>query len=526
MREIWIPELLGSLFMLMFLARPLFKGLWPLDGIAWLPLLALGITLIIFPAYGFRPECVPLLLCHGVVTMMNLGPLLTGTRRNTAFHERGILFVVPALGALVLFTGAALWFAPQDPVPARPRLVRVPRNGAAGPAYTLHIFGGGGPEDGEAPARPLIFLVPPGFGGPAAVDRLCAALEDRGFTVISYSRRGPGSPGRFFRVWRAFRRGTVLKKANDSGRALEAERRGEIEFLVPYVKENLAALAPGADGARLFLAGWDAGASALVYLAVPGWAGGAGPGNGDPGGAGSAGTAAGRFPGARPAAARSIPPAYGALGLVALEGRLWSSWVPAPPPLPAAGSPGPFSAFLGRLRDWSTRFRPERMAGPGEIPQPGIPVLYLVSDQALGGDQAPYAAIFASLRNSALPAALAAMEGTGPLDYSDIPAEYPLWTVLFPGGAKAAPYRPERGGAPGAGFPGGRNPRDSAGNTAALIARFCELIAAQAGAPPPAAPSPAQGPASPSAAQGPEAAPRPRLHLETRYWNFGDLRLY
>jgi hypothetical protein len=495
MREIWIPELISSLFVLVFLIRPLFKGLWPLDGIVWFPVLALGITLTIFPAYGFRPECVPLLLHHGVVALMNLGPLSAETRRTTAFHELSGLFIASALAALVLVTAAALWFAPRDLAPVPSRQVQVPgRNGS--PAYTLHIFEGGEDTSGEgAPGtRPLIFLVPPGFGGLDAVDSLCAALGDRGFTVISYTRRNPGPANRLFRIWRAFRRGTVLKKANDSGRAVEAEKRAEIEFLVPYVKENLAALAPGADGARLFLAGWGAGGSALAYLAVQGQDGTTGPANmGNP--------APGRFPGP----GRSAPPAYGALGLVVVEGRLWSSWVPAPPPLPVAGSPNPFLAFLGNLRNGMNRFRPERIAGPGGVPLPDIPVLYLVSDQALGRDQAPYAALFAALRNSAVPAALAAMEGAGPLDYSDFPAEYPLYTTLFPGAGRAAAYD---WGASGPNFPGRRRSRDCIGDTAALIARFYELAAPLTGDP--ADPPP----------------PRQRLHLETRYWNFGDLRVY
>jgi hypothetical protein len=499
MREIWIPELLSSLFVVIFLVRPLFKGLWPLDGIAWLPLAALGITAAIFPAYGFRPECIPLLVHQGVLALGNMGPLLVGTRRHTGFHETGALVTVSALGLLIVFTAGALWFAPQDLPAAAPRLVRV--NGR--PAYTLHIFNGGD-EGGKTAgagdlsgARPLIFLVPPDFGGLKAVDSLCAALGGRGFTVISYTRKGAFSPGRPWRLWRAFRRGTVLKKANDTGRALEAGRKAEIEFLLPYVKENLETLAPGADGKALFLAGWGAGGSALAYLAAPDQ---------------PATPAQPRQPSAEPGPAARFPgalgreAAYGALGLVLVESRLWSSWAPAPPLAPAAKAQNPLLALLGTLRDWAGRLRPGRIAGPGIVRPPEIPVLYLVSDQALGKGRQNYAALFTGLRNSGGPAALAAIEGAGPLDYTDFPAEYPLYTTLFPG----------------AGATAGAARRDYGAETAALIARFCELArgGAASGEAPPGQGELRQG----ELRQG--GLRQGELRQETRYWNLGDLRLY
>jgi hypothetical protein len=479
MREIWIPELLSALLALVFLIRPLFKGLWSLDGIAWFPVLALGIVLVIFPAYGFRPECVPLALNHLVIALLNLNPLFMGARRNAEFHERGALFIIPSLGCLALASALALWFAPvlQDPVTARTVTLEAP--GRAGGSYTLHIFEGGSssPPSGTEPSRPLIFLVPPDFGRLAAVDRLCAALGERGFTVISYTRNHSASPGRLSRLWRAFRQGTRLKKANDMGRALEAERRAEIEFVLSFIKGNLASLAPGAKGDALFLAGWGAGGSALAYLCA---AEQSGPGIPGPGTSGRGSTGGGP----------------GALGLVVVEGRFWSSWPVSPPPERSAPSPGFFGSLAAKGRDWLDRFRPEKVEAPVTVPRPAIPVLYLVSDRALDGDRGEqgYAAVFAALRNPGGPAALAVMEGAGPLDYSDLPAEYPLYRALFPGRSK------------------GRG--DYAESGAALIARFYELAAAgppKTGAPP--------------AFTGRLRLPG-GLYLETSSWTFGDLRLY
>jgi hypothetical protein len=485
MREIWIPELVSSLFILVFLVRPLFKGLWPLDGIAWFPVLALAAVMVIFPAYGFRPECIPLLINHGFIALMNLSPLFVGAGRNTAFHERGALFTAPALICLFMVTGAALWFAPWDRSPVNARQLVV-WDQEASKNYTLYIFdeppaaaadSGNGASSG---LRPVIFVAPPDFGQVNAVDGLCAALGNRGFAVISYTCQGRNTPWRLIQLWQSFSRGTVQKKANDQGRALEAERRKEIEFLLPYIRGNLAALAPNADGNSFFLVGWDSGGAALAAIAS---SGGSGPG--------ASGGVGGRF--AEQAAA------YGAL--VVVESRFYASWEAGPQPEPVSGGPQPLSRALAAVRNWFARLQPEKTGGLGAIPQPKIPVLYLVSGRALENNAAAgdYAALLAAFYNAPGPAALAALETAGPLDYTDFPMEYPLYTALFRG----------RGAGESMGIR-----RDLSGDAAALIARFCRLVAA--------------GTAGTNGTNGAAGAGTVSsgLYLDTRYWNFGDLRLY
>jgi hypothetical protein len=462
MREIWIPELIASVFTLIFLIRPLFKGLWPLDGIVWFPILSLAVTAILFPAYGFRPEVLPLLIYQGAMALVSR-PLLAGARRS--LYKRSFLFTFPALGLLVFFTAMALYFAPLDPSPAEARLIRAPSQ-----AYVLRIF------DARPPSRGSIFLVPPEFGGIRAADGVCAALAARGFTVIGYTRPGLRSPMEIARLWSSFREGAALKKANGRGRALEAGKRREIEFILPYVRENLGTLAPGAEEGPLFLVGWGSGGSALHYLAA------------------EQAPPAGRLASGRTETGRILD---GVRGLVAVESRLWSVWEPE---LPPAAETGPAENLLERGLEaagrWFARFRPEKIRGPGEVESPAIPLLYLVSDRAFEEEGGDYGALFAGLENARHPVALAALEGAGPLDYGDFPAEYPLYSVLFPGGA--------------AGRFDGLFTRNPAEDTAAIIARFCGLAAGD-------------GTAEEESGQPP---PRRTLRLETRYWNLGDLRLY
>jgi hypothetical protein len=260
------------------------------------------------------------------------------------------------------------------------------------------------------------------------------------------------------------------------------------------VRENLGTLAPGAEKGALFLVGWGAGGSALHYLAA------------------EQRPPAGRFVPRRAGAGRALE---GVFGLVMVESRLWSLWEPELLPADeAAPARNPLRRGLEIAGRWFARFRPEKIRGPGAVEAPAIPLLYLVSDRAFeeqdGGD---YGALFAGLRSARHPAALAALEGAGPLDYGDFPAEYPLYSVLFPGG-------------PAHRF-GGLFTRNPLEDTAAIIARFCGL-AAGAGT---EEGTEAKEGAETAAGEGGQVlsgrdSSRRILRLETRYWNLGDLRLY
>ncbi|GHV50850.1 hypothetical protein AGMMS49579_05120 [Spirochaetia bacterium] len=408
MKEIWIPELISALFLLLFIFRPLIKGLWPLDGLNWFPLLALVITLGLFPAYGFRPECLPLLLYFAVLALLNLPSL-----HNDDFHDRGLGFILPAALLLVLAAAVALFFAPMDPTEkvTAPNIVMV-RDERQNRNYTLRIFGPAEDtaesalaEPQQTPGRPLLLVIPPEAGGIRAVDTLCANLADRGFTVISYSRRGFDSlaPDKLSRMWQSFRNGTVSKKANDFGRALETGRMEDLNFLLPHIKRNSAALVPGADPETLIIAGFGAGGAAAVYLAS------------SP---------------AIMAQNRQLR------GIVTVESGFWSSYSEEeriPRSIPATTNW--FKKTGSAVQNWFANLRPLKMTGLGTVQRPVIPTLYLVSDRALEGvAQTQYAAAFDLLQKPGpAPAALIALKGAGPLDYTDYPVEYSLYSALFPG---------------------------------------------------------------------------------------------
>ena len=116
MVELIILESLVFLFLLLPLIRPLVKSLWPIDGLTWLPVLALGITCALFPAYGFRPECIPLLLYAVIFNIINIPQVLSliGHIQNDDFRERNWGLTVFLIGFLVFVTGIGIYFLPGE----------------------------------------------------------------------------------------------------------------------------------------------------------------------------------------------------------------------------------------------------------------------------------------------------------------------------------------------------------------------------------------------------------------------------
>jgi hypothetical protein len=431
--EIWVPELLVVVFLALPLLRPFVKRLWPLEGLTWLPLVALGIAIGIFPAYGFRPECVPMLAFAIIYNIVHFSPIVSGmfARSNDAFRDRGVLFT---LFAFILLSAATIpMFAFSSRIDALPAerdavtVVRVNRD------YFLRIYG---PVQSN---RPLIFLVPPEWGSAASVELVCAELQKKRFTVVTYVSQDKNSQPKLLAYWRIFRNAAVLVSANEKGRAIETERRKEIELLLPRLP---ALLNTGDDNLPpLLLAGYGAGGSALAYLAGE----------------------------------NGFTSSYGNVrGVVAIESRLWSSYLPearSVPPLPLTpGVRGVFARFWANIVNRFNNLKPQRVSRSGTLPgaglsQPGLPVLYLVSGRALDvtEGQKPYQAVFDTLRSGSGPAALAAIEGAGPLDYQDYPLTHPIYSFLLPGQKDIRQIS-----------------EDPIGDTASIIGNFASILWEQA----------------------------------------------
>ena len=398
MQDIWVPLSLIILFLLLHILRPHLKQLRPIEGLAWFPLVSLLIALILIPAYGFRPEVLPLLLYSGVLAGISFRKYRRGDEKMP--YYRGLVFLILPLVILIFCSWTALHFRPALEGSLSSQGVHTLRL-EAGRDYHLRLYTD---EDDPRPSRrPLLLLLPPAYGSPLVTDQLSMELRDRGFTVLSYTREPYGqSPRAWMHRQRAFRQGSQQPRANMRGRALEELRLGELSFLLPWLRSNpwftQGPLFDQASRDEIFLAGFDAGASALILLESA------------------------EVPGIR------------IRGLVAVESYLWSLYrEEAPPPLPTRTEEGWLSSLREGIGRVGLRMRRPTLAPREELPPLGLPVLFLVSDRVRENPDAPgpYQALLAL--NAAEGGILISPEGAGPFDFSDVPLRYPLISRLFPG---------------------------------------------------------------------------------------------
>jgi hypothetical protein len=441
-KEIWGPEALVVFFLGLPLLRPYVKTLWSLDGLSWLPFIALGIALGIFPAYGFRPECIPVLILCFFFCTAGIVYRLTDT-----FYDRRPLFNFLALILLGVTAIPMFVFSPRIYSGSQTEQIQMLKINSAedaagvfGREYVLQIYGK------TQPNRPLVFLIPPEIGSAGSVDLVCTELQEKGFTVVTYSRKGydaalidengrklPASPAKLLTYLRVYNKATVNVSSNEQGKVLEAERWADIEFLLP----RLPAVLGNADNEQmppLILVGYGAGGSALAR-----------------------GTG-------------FVFRNFYVAGIVAIESQLWSSYLPESRNVSESSlANGIFQRF------WSSvSMQTRQVSRTGSLPDSGFPLLYLVSGRALdsGKGRKKYQAVFDCVRqsegvNSARtnsgPVAIAAVEGAGPLDYQDFPLTHPLFSFLMPG-LKAA-----------------EKSKNPVSDTAGIIGNFASLLLEQAG---------------------------------------------
>jgi hypothetical protein len=457
MWELRTLELLIALFLLLPLIRPFFKGFWAIDGLAILPLLALGVGIGIFPAYGIRPECLPLIL---YVIFMNIAnrPALGAIFRqlkNDDFRDRGIMSSCVLLALLIAVTALAVCFAPSLDTTltgsgARSATVRDERRNVE---LFVRVYAPELPAGtGTAEKRPLMILMPPAAGSLLTVDRLCEELSRKGFTTLAYSRRGVDapaiqtngrkrllSPAGTLRLLRAIFQGTRWTGANAVGCALEAKRKQDLAFLLaslrnrwdPALRESIEMLlGDHTDRGVIFIAGYGAGGAAAASLsAEPGFAA--------------------RNPSVR--------------GIIGLESPILSALGQAPQRAleMSQRQEGALRFFLN-IGAKIVSLGPERIRGFGRIPQPEVPALFILSDRALSHSrrqQQRYMTVMETYRRAVTPVALVMVAGAGPLDYSDVPEKYPLLSRILSGDAEPLWTREEY-----------------LGGTASLIANFSAAL--------------------------------------------------
>ncbi|MDR1446324.1 MAG: hypothetical protein LBI90_05445 [Treponema sp.] len=459
-KEIWIPETIIVLFLFLPQLQSFFKALEELPGLNRLPLLALFITAGIFPAYGFRLECIPLLVYAFAYNFILIIRFASSRRRNDggfSDEDSGYpnpLFKVLSLLFLGLFLLPAYLFAPQkEEIPVSEGVRTIPiRDEKQGRDYFVRIYDS--PVEGK---HPLVLIIPPESGSVPVIDPVCDELRRLGFTAVTYSRKGFDSPalgpderntapvrsgfslrrgvpgfaaggtfrkyilspflqGRFLRL---YLKGAVQVKANAIGRSLETGRLEDLRFLLPRFLQNSEAEGPlfGPDTVKesIFLAGYNAGGGGALYYA------------------------------SENRESDSTKPEIS--GIITIESNFWSLMQgeeDQPEDIPeGSGVIFRFRINLrNRLRGLNLRgFNSLKISGLAEPPETGKPILLVVSDRAFGTGAEEAGSVYGALfqvftRSVSGPRLLAAVPGAGSLDYSSIPVTKPLYSLLLRGKGK------------------------------------------------------------------------------------------
>jgi hypothetical protein len=422
MRELRLLELLIFFLLALPFVRPFVKKLWPLHGMVWLEVIALFTVICLFPGYGFRPECIPLLLAAIFLNIVNFCEFAKLSNNNLSFHNPRISPVI-TIGIALITTGIALYFSPLQDTSLNADVKTVTlEDEYRQTEFVVRIYENIAAQN-AAPSG-LVLMIPP-LQSISAIDKVCVEIAKRGFMVITYSK--PQPLWEKFKALYALKNGTVSETANRIGRLFEDDRLEDIEFLLSQI-DRIGQSASLTFTDKLVLAGYDAGGSGAIMLS------------------------------SSEAFAENNPAVK---GIIAIEGRLWSLYRrdknseeasindrerQSAEPLPEQ----PDTEDTLRLdilslqkiqKIWhiTTKWVKNRLPKKTNIVSPAphmqIPALLLTSDRITDPVQrdGPYVALLSTLHNAVSPAMLLAVRGAGPLDYTDYPITQPLYSALIRG---------------------------------------------------------------------------------------------
>jgi hypothetical protein len=391
--EIGLLVILAAGFLAIAIARPFIKRMRLVTGIVWLPPLAFAILALMFAAYGFRPEALPLLVFALIYTIAIL-PRLVGIifgARDDGFLRGSVIFPLVLTALLAVSTTLALAFLPTaNAALATERVdtITLPADGT----LTLRIYHGNAES-------PVILAGPPQAGGAAAVDMLCDGLRGEGWNVITWSDAGFDIPalnarGKSVRPgvgvilsWvNVYVNGQRRVKAAAVGALAQKRRERAITVIVDALsKGEVAGIGPDAS---LIIAGWGFSADAAVSLAAD---------------------------------SAFIQANANVKGIVAIEPRFYSLMAGVPRRKHSEDG-NIFARLWAKAGNFLAVLVPEKVASVASPSPAAVPVLRLSSAPAPDG--------LATFPDG---------WSFGPVDLSDTPSKYPLLSTVLRPPNKAPP---------------------------------------------------------------------------------------
>ncbi|MDR2467530.1 MAG: hypothetical protein LBD22_01045 [Spirochaetaceae bacterium] len=406
MADLGILELLIACFLFMPLCKPYFKSLAKIDGFIWLPPLALFCSLALFPAYGFRPECIPLAIYAFINNCLSSRSFFASlTKLRYTDDERGPLYSILMLVFLVGTVFIAIRFLPlTDGKNLTASQTITVRDTLRNNEYYINIYD----TSVAAASKPVILAIPPLAGSASIIDQMCTELAKEKVTVVSFSRKGfdipafNGEDGIVLPESRVVKNflaslwnGTQKERENNAGRLLENERIKDLEFVLPFVITNYK---PNA----VYIIAWGTGASALIELFT----------------------------------SENV---HGGLirGGIIIEGRLFSFYELPPSETEPYSNSRIASNIAAKhwteFQTWLASLKNKRVVPMPILPKPQIPLLYIASDMisaTTADQQRPYQAALEFTRHYGDVMQIRAVHGAGSADFSDAPLKYPVITTL------------------------------------------------------------------------------------------------
>jgi hypothetical protein len=276
MIELIIVESIVGIFLFLHILRPYVKAFWKTAGFVFFPLIALLCCAAMVPAYGIRPECLPLFLFTFVYSVLSFPSVTAVFSRFTHdyIHDGAQVLSFVATLLLVFSLVVAFRFVPYDETQiADAQKTHVTVNDPSrGVDLFVSYYQG---ESGD-----LVLVIPPVTVPLTMIEETCAMFRDRGYKVLAFSR--PSFDNTAIDQNGEAVELPVLKKLNRyvqaaSGirnikrvreqRAVAAEREADIRFLLSALKTNESLRKTVSGYENIFLLGYGAGGAAMIKLA-------------------------------------------------------------------------------------------------------------------------------------------------------------------------------------------------------------------------------------------------------------------
>ncbi|MDR0526213.1 MAG: hypothetical protein LBG79_00125 [Spirochaetaceae bacterium] len=403
MPDLFIIELIIAIFLFLPLCKPYIKAFRKVEGFLLLPPLAFICLIALFPAYGFRPECIPLLIYTAVYNILNAN-VLSASMAKLSYSEdteRGPLYFLVMFFLLIAVEFIALRFLP---ITQTDTLVNTQSVNVSDPLnnnkYYIRIYD----KNLKTSSKPLLIVVPPVLGSNAIVDTLCETLAGDGGMVLCFSRKDFDIPAVneeartdfphvsvLRKSFLSIISGTENKKANIAGRFFESERIKDIEFIVPFaIKKYMP------DSVRI--AAFGAGGSALVLLCN-----------------------------------NEEFNKYGIESAVIIESKLYSLLeTRQADTVYNKTKGGVITNFINSVLVWVNEHREKPLEPVNETPSPLFPLEVITADTLQDENTGSNRALLAFVRKNKQ-VKLNVVPGTGPADFCDAPLKYPFITALLRG---------------------------------------------------------------------------------------------